>query len=293
LVVFLLIHIAPGDPASILLGMDASEAERDAITEQLGLNEPLVVQLGIWTKNVLKGDLGNSLLSKHSVAGLIVDRAMPTLSLAFFTQLFAVSLAIPLGIIAAWKANTWIDRVIMFIASLGFSMPVFWLGFILIFLFALKLPILPVAGYVPLSDSVGLYFKHLVLPVVATGLVVMALITRMTRATMLEVLREDYVRVARAKGLAEHVVLLRHAFRTAAIPIVTVIGLGTATLLSGVIITEVVFAYPGLGRLLLNAIQSRDYPIIQGTVLVISAVFVFVNLFIDVIYGFLDPRVRR
>jgi peptide/nickel transport system permease protein len=214
------------------------------------------------------------------------------LSLAILVLVFAVSLAVPLGVLAAWKANSWVDRTLMVFAVLGFSMPVFWLGFILIYVFALKLPLFPAAGYVAPSEGLGPFLHRMVLPMLAAGLVVMALISRMTRATMLEILRDDYIRTARAKGLAENVVLARHALRNAAIPIITVIGIAMAGLLSGVVVTESVFAIPGVGRLLLDAILARDYPLIQGVILLVAAVFVFVNLLVDISYAIFDPRVR-
>ena len=292
LVVFGLIHFSPGDPAAILAGQEATKAEIDAIREGLGLNRPLPVQLGIYFKDLLTGDLGRSIISRHKVATLIRQRAVPTISLALLTEIVAIGLAVPLGVIAAWKANSWIDRAVMVFASFSFSIPVFWLGFLLIYLFGVKLDWFPVAGYVAPTDGFGAYLHRLVLPSIATGLIVMALIARMTRATVLEVLREDYIRTAWAKGMASKTVLMRHALRNAALPIVTVIGIGLAGLLGGLVVTEQVFAIPGLGRLLVNAILARDYPIIQGTILVISVVYVFVNLLVDISYAFFDPRIK-
>ena len=292
LVVFALIRFAPGDPAAILAGQEATQEEVEGIRRQLGLDRPLPVQLGIWFRDILRGDLGRSILSKHEVSELIVQRVVPTLSLAVLTEIFALVVAIPLGVLAAWKANSWIDRAVMVFATLGFSIPVFWLGFILIFFFAVKIPLFPAAGYVAPSEDFISYLHRLALPSLATGVIIMALITRMTRATVLETLREDYVRTARSKGLSEETVLIRHALRNAALPIITVIGLGVAALLSGLVVTESVFGIPGLGRLLLNAIVSRDYPIIQGTILIISVVYVIINLLVDISYAFFDPRVR-
>ena len=286
LIVFALIRIAPGDPAAIIAGHEATMEEVEGIREALGLNEPMHVQLFIYAADILRGDLGKSILSKHEVSHLIAQRVVPTLSLAILTEVIAIFIAIPLGVLAAWKANTWIDRVVMIIATLGFSVPVFWLGFLMIWLFAVKLGLFPAAGYL------WRWFHRLIMPSVATGVIIMALVTRMTRATVLETLREDYVRTARAKGLAENVVLIRHALRNAALPIITVIGLGVAALLSGLVVTESVFAIPGLGRLLLNAILARDYPIIQGAILVTSTVYVFINLLVDLSYAYFDPRIR-
>ena len=292
LVVFALIRFAPGDPAAIIAGQESTQEEVEGIRRQLGLDRPLPVQLGIWFRDILQGDLGQSILSKHEVSELIVQRVVPTLSLAVLTEIFALVVAIPIGVLAAWKANSWIDRVVMVFATLGFSVPVFWLGFILIFFFAIKLPLFPAAGYIAPSEDFISYLHRLALPSLATGVIIMALIARMTRATVLETLREDYVRTARSKGLSENRVLIRHALRNAALPIITVIGLGIAALLSGLVVTESVFGIPGLGRLLLNAIVSRDYPIIQGTILVISVVYVIINLLVDISYAFFDPRVR-
>jgi peptide/nickel transport system permease protein len=292
LLVFGLMRLSPGDPARLIAGMEAEEWQVDAIRESLGLNRPLPIQLGIWFKNILRGDLGVSIVSKHDVLGLILQWVTPTVTLAVLTVLFSLLMALPLGMIAAWKANTWIDRTVMVFASFGFSIPVFWLGFMLIWLFAIKLDLFPAAGYIaPTEDFLG-FFYRMALPVFATGIIFMALITRMTRATVLEILREDYVRTARAKGLAENVVLIRHALRNAALPIITVVGLGFAGLLGGLVVTEQVFAIPGLGRLLVNSIIARDFPVIQAMVLVISMVYVFMNLMIDITYAYFDPRIR-
>lgn len=292
LVVFVLLRIAPGDPAAIIAGHEATRDEVEQIRQHLGLDRPLPVQLAVWFKDILRGNLGESIVSRHKVLDLIRQWAVPTISLAVLTEIFAISMAIPLGVLAAWKANTWIDRAVMVLASLGFSIPVFWLGFLLIFVFAIKLHLFPAAGYVAPTEGFGAFLHRMIMPAFATGLVLMALITRMTRATVLEVLKEDYVRTARAKGLSEWAVLIRHALRNSALPIMTVIGLGLAGVLSGVVVTESVFAIPGLGRLLVNSILARDYPIIQGVILVVSAVYVFVNLLVDISYAYFDPRVR-
>jgi peptide/nickel transport system permease protein len=292
IVVFGLSRLAPGDPADLIAGHEAQDWEVEALREQLGLNRPLPVQLGIWFKDILQGDLGRSIVSKHSVTGLIRQWVVPTLSLAILTEVFAISVAIPLGVLAAWKANTWVDRAVMVFATLGFSVPVFWLGFMLIYLFAVQLHWFPAAGYVNPTEGFGAFLYRLILPAFATGVILIALITRMTRATVREILSEDYVRTARAKGLNERIVLVRHALRPAALPILTVIGMGLAGVLSGVVVTEMVFAIPGLGRLLVNSILARDYPIIQGVILVVSAVYVFVNLLVDISYAYFDPRVR-
>ena len=292
LVVFALIHIAPGYPAAIIVGNFATQERYDDVREQLGLNEPIYTQLGIWLKNLARGDLGESLFGKTEVTTMISQRIIPTFSVAILTLGFAVFLAIPMGVVAAWKANTWIDRSVMIFSTIGYSIPLFWLGFIFIWLFAVKLDWFPAAGYVAPSENLGQFFYRLVLPMLATGLVVISLIARMTRATMLEVLNEDYIRTARSKGLADSKVLIAHALRNAILPIVTVIGISLALLLGGVVVTENVFAIPGMGRLLVNAISHRDYPVIQGTVLVFAAIIATVNLLIDLSYAVFDPRIR-
>ncbi len=292
LVVFAMIHIAPGDPAALIVGTHATAEKYEMIRESMGLNEPMYVQLGIWLGNLVQGDLGESLFGKTSVTKMISQRIVPTFSVAAFTLLFAMSVAIPMGILAAWKSNTWIDRSVMIFTTLGYSIPLFWLGFILMWGFAVKLNWFPAIGYVAPTENLAKYFYHMILPVFATGLVVMALIGRMTRATMIETLSEDYIRTARSKGLTETRVLLAHALRNAILPIITVCGVSLALLLGGVVVTENVFAIPGMGRLLVNALSHRDYPVIQGTVLVFAAIIAVVNLLIDLSYGLFDPRIR-
>lgn len=292
LVVFSLIHFAPGDPAAIVIGAFGTTEQYARVRKEMGLDRPLPVQLGLWFKHAFQGDLGTSLFNKDPVLSLIRNRMLPTFSIAVLTEIFAVVLAVPLGVLAAWKANTWIDRVVMVFSTLGYSIPLFWLGFMFIYLFGVKLHWAPAAGYVHPGDSVPQFFIRLAMPIASTGLVVMALIARMTRATVLEVLHEDYVRTARAKGLAESGVLIRHALRNAILPIITVIGIGFALLLGGVVVTENVFAIPGLGRLLVDAIEHRDFPVIQGTLLIVSMIYVLVNLMVDISYAFLDPRIR-
>ena len=290
--VFVLLQIAPGDPADLLSNENTPEDQVQKIRERMGLDRPIPVQLFFWLRNLLQGDLGNSVFSNKPVTGLLAQRAIPTVSLAILIEIVAIGLGVPLGTIAAWKQGSLFDRGIMVFASLSFAVPGFFLGFIVIWVFALKFPILPAGGYVPPSEDLFTFFKHLILPSVAAGLIVMALITRMTRSSVLEVLREDYVRTARAKGLSENAVLIRHALKNAALPIITVIGLGLAGLLSGVVVIEQVFAIPGFGRLMVDGIVKRDYPIIQGAILVTAAIFVLVNLLIDASYALFDPKIR-
>jgi peptide/nickel transport system permease protein len=292
LFVFALLHFSPGDPAAVIAGDYASPADIERIRHRLGLDNPLYMQLGIWLWNVVRGDLGTSIFSGLPVSKLIGQRLEPTLALTVTTMCIAVALAVPLGIVAAWNAGTWIDRLVMVFAVLGFSLPVFWLGFLFIYGFSVRLELLPVQGYVSYQKGLWPFLRHLILPSLTLGMVYMALIARMTRASMLEVLREDYVRTAHAKGLKPYAVLLRHALKNASLPIVTIIGVGVALLIGGVVVTESVFAIPGLGRLTVDAILHRDYPVIQGIILVFSGVYVLINLLVDFTYTLLDPRIR-
>jgi peptide/nickel transport system permease protein len=290
--VFLMLRITPGDPAAILAG-DAASAEQIArIRASLGLDRPIHVQFGIWLGNVLSGDLGESFFYKTKVSALIGQRLEPTLSLAALTMLIAVTVAVPLGAAAAWRFGGWFDRALMGFSVLGFSLPVFVLAYVLIWLVSLKLGLLPVQGYQRLADGAGPWLRHLLLPALTLSIIYIALIARVTRASVLEALGEDYIRTARAKGLAELRVLVRHALANAAVPIVTVIGIGVALLIGGVVVTESVYAIPGLGRLTVDAVLARDFPTIQGVILFFSVAYVLINLLVDVSYVFLDPRIR-
>jgi len=291
-VVFLLLHLSPGDPAALIAGDTASSDDVERVRQLLGLDRPLYEQLVSWLWRLLQGDMGVSVFTGLPVTKMIGQRIEPTLWLTFLTITFAVVFAVPMGIIAAWKAGTWIDRALMALAVLAFSLPVFLIGYLFIFGFSIKLAWLPVQGFRSLSEGFVPFIRHLILPAVSGGLVYMALIARMTRATMLEVLGEDYIRTARARGVGSKRLLLRHALKNAAVPIVTTIGLGIALLLGGVIITESVFAIPGIGRLTVESVLRHDYPVIQGIVLVVAAVYVFINLAIDLLYTVLDPRIR-
>lgn len=291
-IVFLLLHLSPGDPAAIIAGDTASSDDIERIRRQLGLDRPLHEQFAGWLWRVLQGDFGVSVFTGLPVATMIAQRIEPTLWITFLTIGFAVVLALPMGVLAAWKVGTWVDRAIMALAVLAFSLPVFLIGYLFMFGFAIEWPILPVQGFRSLSEGFGPFIRHLVLPTLSGGLIYTALIARMTRATMLEVLGEDYIRTARAKGVGSLRLLLRHGLKNAAVPVVTTIGLGIALLLGGVIVTESVFAIPGIGRLTVDSVLRRDYPVIQGIVLVTSAVYVFVNLVIDLLYTLFDPRIR-
>ena len=290
--VFFLLRFAPGDPAAIIAGDDATVAQIAAIRAKLGLDRPVLEQFGLWVLGMLQGDFGTSIFSNLPVTRLIAQRVEPTLALALSTLAVAVALAIPLGVLAAAKARRLTDRAVMLFAVMGFAMPVFLIGYVLIYIFAVRLNWLPVQGYRPLAEGAGPWARHLVLPSLALGITYMALIARITRASMLEVLSQDYIRTANSKGLATSRVLLLHALKNAAVPIVTVIGIGVALLISGVVITETVFNIPGLGRLTVDAVLKRDYPIVQGLIIVFAGVKVLVNLLIDISYAFLDPRIR-
>ena len=290
--VFALLRLAPGDPAAIMAG-DAATAEQIAsIRAGLGLDKPIVVQFGIWLGKVLSGDLGESFYFRIKVAKLIGQRLEPTLALATLTILIAVLLSVPLGVLAAWRHGGWLDRALMGFSVLGFSIPVFVLAYLLIWLFSLELGWLPVQGYARVADGFGTFLRHLVLPATTLSVIYIALIARVTRASVLEALGEDYIRTARAKGLPELRVLVRHALANAAVPIATVIGIGIAILIGGVVVTESVYAIPGLGRLTVDAVLARDFPTIQGVILFFSVVYVMVNLLIDLSYVLLDPRIR-
>jgi peptide/nickel transport system permease protein len=292
LFVFSLLYIAPGDPAVVIAGDQASPADVERIRQSLGLDQPFLVQFGNWLGHILRGDLGTSIFTGLPVAAMIAQRIEPTLSLMAITLVLTILVAVPLGVVAAWKAGSLVDRAIMAFAVFGFSLPVFVVGYILAYVFALELEWLPVQGYTPLARGVWPWLENLILPSIALGCVYIALIARTTRAAMLEVLTQDYIRTARAKGLGQGGILFVHALKNAAVPIVTVIGIGIALLIGGAVVTESVFAIPGLGRLTVDAILRRDYPVIQGIVLLFSFVYVLVNLTIDVTYTLIDPRIR-
>jgi peptide/nickel transport system permease protein len=292
LFVFSLLFLAPGDPAAIIAGDVATADDIQRIRAKLGLNEPFLVQFGGWVGRLLHGDLGTSIFTNLPVTKLIGQRVQPTVSLTLLTLVVAVLIAVPVGVLAAAKAGTWTDRLVMGFSVLAFSVPVFVLAYLLIGLFSIRLEWLPVQGYRPFSDGLWPWLSHLILPSVALGTVYMAFIARITRAAMLDVLAQDYIRTANAKGLAPRAVLTRHALKNAGVPIITVIGIGIALLISGAIVTETVFAIPGIGRLTVDAILRRDYPIIQGVILLFSGVYVLINLLVDLSYRFFDPRIR-
>jgi len=290
--VFLLLRLTPGDPAAIIAGDQATPAQLDRIREAMGLNDPILVQFARWVGQLARGDLGTSLISSKPVIELIGARIGPTISIALLTILMSVALAVPMGVIAAWRHRRWADDVVMSFSVLGFSVPVFVIGYLLILLFSIKLGWFPVQGFTPISAGLGPFLHKAFLPALTLTTIYVALIARMTRANMLEVLGEDYIRTARAKGAPERTVLFHHALRNAAVPILTVIGTGFALLIGGVVVTESVFNIPGVGRLTVDAVLARDYPVIQAMILLTSALYVFVNLLIDLSYTLFDPRIR-
>ena len=292
LFVFSLLYIAPGDPAAVIAGDQASPADVEKIRTNLGLDRPFLIRFGEWSWRLVQGDLGTSMFTGLPVTELIRQRMEPTLSLMVLTLLLSITFAVPMGVIAAANAGSWIDRFLMAFAVAGFSVPVFVVGYLLAYVFALQLDWLPAQGYTPLAKGFLPWLENLVLPAIALGFIYVALIARITRAAMLEVLSQDYVRTARAKGVGQGSILFLHALKNAAVPIVTVIGIGVALLIGGAVVTESVFAIPGLGRLTIDAIVRRDYPVIQGIVLMFSFIYVLVNLAVDLIYTALDPRIQ-
>ncbi|WP_332117015.1 ABC transporter permease [Azorhizobium caulinodans] len=292
LFVFLLLRLTPGDPAAIIAGDTATPAQLEAIRTSLGLDKPIPVQFLTWISQLAHGDLGTSLISKTPVTTLIGQRLGPTLNLALVTMVLSILIAVPMGVLAAWKHGTLIDNLVMALCVLGFSVPVFVIGYVLIQVFAINLRWFPVQGFSTIANGIGPFAQRATLPAFTLASIYVALIARMTRASLLDVLGEDYIRTARAKGVSERIVLFRHALRNSAVPILTVIGTGFALLISGVVVTESVFNIPGLGRLIVDAVLARDYPVIQGLILLTSGIYVFINLMVDLSYSLLDPRIR-
>jgi peptide/nickel transport system permease protein len=292
IIVFSLLHIAPGDPAAIIAGDDVRPEDVEEIRVALGLDRAFHIQFGIWVWKLLQGDLGTSIFSNRSIVTLLVPRLQPTLGLASMALVMTILFGVPLGILAAWKAHSLIDRGVMVFAVVGFAVPAFFLGFLLIWAFAVNWNFFPTYGYSPVSDGLFGYLKSLFLPALSIAISSTALVARMTRSTMMEVLNDDYIRTARAKGLNERTVMVRHAFRAASIPVVTVIGLVFAGLIVGVVVAEVVFSIPGVGRLIVDAVVRRDYPVVQGMLMVVATSYIFVNLLVDILYAYLDPRIK-
>lgn len=306
ILVFFLLHLIPGDPALTLLGQDATPEDLERLRDVMGLNEPIYIQLMVFLRNLVQGDLGLSIFQDTPVITLIAKHLPATIELALVSMVIALIISIPLGIISAVKQFSWLDYVSMFFAQLGVSMPVFWMGLLLIIGFSVNLNVLPSFGRgEPLFEAIGhtiqtgnLYyvvdsFQHLILPAFTLGVMSAALITRMVRSAMLEVLKEDYIRTAEAKGVRGIVVIIKHAFRNALIPVVTIVGLQFGNLLGGAIVTETVFAWPGIGRLVITAISQRDFPVVQGCVLMIALVFAIINLIVDILYAIINPKIQQ
>ncbi|MDH6153346.1 MULTISPECIES: ABC transporter permease [Paraburkholderia] len=292
LIVFMILRLTPGDPAAALVGDNGTSADIARIHASLGLDRPLPVQFVKWTGQLLQGNLGDSYYMKQPVTRLIAQRIAPTVSLSALTLVMTLLLAVPLGVIAASRHGGWLDRMLMGLSVMGFSVPSFVVGYILIWAVALHAKLLPVQGYAPLSAGIGPWLTHLILPAITLSIVYLALIARVTRAAVAEALTEDYIRTARAKGISEARVLIRHALANAAVPIITVIGIGVGLLIGGVVVTETVYAIPGLGQLTVDAVLARDFPLVQGITLFFSFVYVLINLLVDMSYLLLDPRIR-
>jgi len=292
IIVFLLIHLTPGDPAAIMLGPQATPDEVERLREQLGLNLPLYEQFFNWFFGLFRGDLGMSLTHNKPVLDLFIEHLGPTLSLSVLAQAISMILAIPMGIIAAKRRGTSVDQTFMVLVMLGMAIPSFLMGLLLMQLFGVKLQWLPVAGYKPLTAGLWEHLKFMILPSTALGIIQTAIIARMTRSSMLDVLSANYIKTAYAKGLKERIITYKHALRNAAIPILTVLGEAFGSLLAGAVVTETVFNLPGIGQLVINAIEQRDYAVIQGTILLAAATYLLVNLIVDLLYGLVDPRVR-
>ncbi|MDR6433503.1 ABC transporter permease [Brucella pseudogrignonensis] len=290
--VFLLLRLTPGDPAAILAGDAATTEQLERIREAMGLNEPILTQYFTWMGNIMQGDLGVSLISGVPVLDMVSQRIGPTISIAVLTIIIAVLVAIPMGVIAAWRHRSWADYLVMSFSVLGFSVPVFLVGYVLLLIFSVNLGWLPVQGFKPISSGLGGFLERAILPALTLASIYIALIARMTRAAMLDVLGEDYIRTARAKGVSDRRLLFVHALKNAAVPVVTIVGTGFALLISGVVVTESIFNIPGIGRLTVDAVLARDYPVIQAMILLTSALYVFVNLLIDLSYTLFDPRIR-
>jgi peptide/nickel transport system permease protein len=291
-IVFSLLYLTPGDPAAVIAGEHATAEDVARIRANLGLDEPFLLRFGVWIASIVQFDMGTSLLTNMPVSQMIGQRIGPTLSLMVPTLLLAVCIAVPLGVVAAWRAGTRVDHLITVFAVLGFSVPVFVVGYALVWSFSLKLGWLPVQGYAPMEQGFSRWFRHLVLPTLTLSSAYIALITRITRTAVLEVLQQDYIRTAEAKGVGRRSILFIHALKNASVPIITVIGIGIALLIGGAVVTESVFAIPGLGRLTMESIMRRDYPVIQAIVLLFSISYVLVNLLIDILYTLVDPRIR-
>lgn len=290
--IFLIVHITPGDPAAIILGMEATEEQIASLNEEMGLNEPIVKQYLLWVGGVFQGDFGQSYFMKEPVLDSILSHLGPTISLAILAEIVALIIAIPIGIFAAYRRGSFTDHALMVATLLGMAVPSFLLGLLLMLSFGVYLQWLPIAGYKPLTEGLWTHLRYLILPALSLGAIQAALVARMTRSSMLEVLNKNYVKTARSKGVKEHKVITKHALRNAFLPILTVIGQSFGTLVTGAVVVETIFNLPGLGQLIINSIERRDFSVIQGVVLFVTLIYVFINLIVDLLYGVIDPRVR-
>ena len=291
-IVFVLVHLTPGDPAVVILGQDATEEQIERLRDQLGLNDPLYIQFVNWFGGVLRLDFGDSIFLDRPVTQALLDRAQPTLLLTLYAMLIQIVIGITLGVVAAVKHNTYIDRALMVIAISGAAIPNFFLGIMLILFFAVRLGWMPSGGFTSITEDPVAHFKGMILPAFALGFSSAGLLARLVRSSMLDVMREDYIRTALAKGLPERTTVIRHALRNALIPAITVIGFSLGALLGGAVVTETVFTIPGMGRLVVQSVQRRDYPVIQGAVMLIATFYVLANLLVDILYVYIDPRIR-
>ncbi|WP_262174146.1 ABC transporter permease [Saccharococcus sp. Marseille-Q5394] len=292
IVIFMIIHLTPGDPASLVLGEEATEEQIQALRADMGLDLPIVTQYFHWIGNALQGDLGTSYFMRQPVTDAIVSHLAPTISVAIIAGTISLLISIPIGILAATRRGTNTDRTVMGISLIGMSVPSFLLGLFLILLFGVKLRWLPVAGYQPITDGFLGHIKYLILPSIALGSMHAALIARMTRSSLLEVLNMNYIKTARSKGVHEYLIITRHTLRNAFLPILTVIGQTFGSLIAGAVVTETIFNIPGIGQLIINSVERRDYAVIQGVVLFVTCTYVLINLIVDLLYGVIDPRVR-
>ena len=289
---FFLMQVAAGDAVGVIIDEEATREQEEALRDELGLNDPVLVQFARWMGNLFRGDLGTSLISRYPVTILMAPRLEPTLSIAFLGTILSVLLGIPLGLLAAWRPNSGLDRAVLFFSVIGFSVPGFWLAFLALWTFSVKFSLFPVLGYTPISEGILPWVRSITLPAIVISVSTAAVFARMTRTGMVEVLQQDYIRTARAKGLGERIVHFRHAFKNASIPVITTLGFLVVGLATGTTIIEIVFTIPGLGRLLVTAVVDRDYPIVHALLMVTALVYIYVNLLTDILYAYADPRIR-
>ena len=289
---FFLMQVAAGDAVGVIIDEEATREQEETLRDELGLNDPVLVQFARWVGDLFRGDLGTSLISRYPVTSLMAPRLEPTLSIAFLGTILSVLLGIPLGLLAAWRPNSGLDRAVLFFSVIGFSVPGFWLAFLALWTFSVKLSLFPVLGYTPISEGILPWVRGITLPAIVISVSTAAVFARMTRTGMVEVLQQDYIRTARAKGLGERIVHFRHAFKNASIPVITTLGFLVVGLATGTTIIEIVFTIPGLGRLLVTEVVDRDYPIVHALLMLTALVYIYVNLLTDILYAYADPRIR-